>query len=118
MRLPSEWDSHLKSLEEMLVGVERSERVEEEWSAIRERYLIEHPHQRSRFKYYSDAARVLANYWQGEDLPEEDLVSQIITDSRMSVRAFEYATHLTFPESPERKYVEKANRFLWKDASR
>lgn len=117
MRLPLGWDEKLRSLEQRLSGTEKLERLEEEWSAIRARYPIEHPSPR-RFKYYSGAAAVLAHYWQGEELPEEDLISKIITNPKTNIRAFEYANNLTYPNTSERKYVEKANNFLWADTSR
>lgn len=91
---------------------------EDEWTRIREQYPIEHPHQKRKMKFNSDAAAVLAHYWIGEEIPEEKLINLIASDPKFNVRAFEYATHLTEPDSPERSYIRKAQDFLWKDAGR
>jgi len=91
---------------------------EEEWTRIREQYPIEHPRQKKKMKFHSEAAAVLAHYWIGEEIPENKLINLIMSDPQFNVRAFEYATHLTEPDSPERVYIRKAQDFLWKYAGR
>ncbi len=129
-RLGTEMRQKVAPLEQKIRRIERSyagkmqdtsrfyQQREDEWARIREQYPIEHPPPKKRMKFNSEAATVLASYWMGEEIAEEKLIDQIMSDPKFNVRAFEYATHLTEPDSPERSYVRKAQEFLWKDAGR
>jgi len=81
---------------------------------IRKKYAIIHPEQR-KFRKSRDAARVLAHYWQGDEISEPDLILKIISNVDTYVEAVEYVDLLTSENSPERKYANKAGRFLWRN---
>ncbi len=129
-RLRKEMHQKTAPLEQRIRRIERSyerkmkdtsgyyQQREAEWARIREQYSIEHPIQKESIMFNSEAAEVLAHYWIGEEIPEKKLINLIASDPKFNVRAFEYATNLTEPDSPERLYIRRAQDFLWKDAGR
>jgi hypothetical protein len=96
--------------------INRSGEREALWRGIRETHPIEHP-VRKAFKTYRDAANVLAHYWLGPAVEEKELLDGIMGfgNTRYNGEAYEFATALTAPGTSERKHVEDAQNFLWKD---
>lgn len=92
----------------------------EAWKRIRERHPIQHPERRDGFATYGEAAEVLAHYWQGEHINSQELLRGIAGagNNVLNTRAYQFAENLTEPGSPERKYVDAAQKFLWKDYGR
>jgi len=146
MRLPDGWDTELRTLDQKIEQVEATldtldeeieagtaevgesyrrssdeldqleDSREEAWRRVRANYSIKHPPKKSEFRYYCEAAEVLAHYWQGEKIKKQRLLKKIMRDPNLSARVYEFAKNLTEPNSPERAYVQSAQDFLFEDA--
>jgi hypothetical protein len=90
------------------------------WERIRSKHKIEHPKRTDKLTTVRQAAEVLAHYWQGEELDNQKLLDAIcgFGDNTFNARAYQFASNLTAPNSPERQYVRSAQDFLWKDTGR
>ena len=88
-------------------------KIDSAWDRVRSKYPVVHPRMKKRFTKYSDAAEVLAHYWQGRETSKKQLIRKISNSAEIYAEAIRYAEHLTKPHSPERKYVERAGDFLW-----
>ncbi len=66
------------------------------------------------------AAKILAHYWQGEEIDSYELMMGIMgyRSPDWNTKAYEYALNLTQPNSPERLCVMTAQEKLWEGTGR